>query len=310
VVQAVVILASCALLGACDKPSNPAPPPTRASGSAVIAAFDAAAVPIADAGVDAVPVDAAPIACTAAAIGASRKEADAHVKAGTYDAAIAILQADTCWLEDEHPEPLNAQIAWRVSDLAFAYFKAGKFGECYGTAAGQIPPYRGNIGQFFEDSHAVMKALAYNAKLCEKAAAKERGPFEASITCTLAQDAFGVPASALDGTDKAACLVLEPGKKDEDDMNACGDVVLVRQSKKGRLSKTTLTVGEGNLGDGSTCCNVEGVSFSRRGPKLAILVETLGRDCNGGTAASEEQHAYMLEGTTLDVFHSIGAIAH
>ena len=104
-------------------------------------------------------------------------------------------------------------------------------------------------------------------------------------------------------------MVLEPGKKDSEDLNECGDVVLVRQSKKGKLSKTKLTA-DGNLSNGSVCCNVESVGFARRGANLAILVKTMGRDCNGGTASSEEQHAYELKGTTLTVFHVLGAIAH
>jgi hypothetical protein len=314
--QAFVILAAFTLAGACDR--SPRPPPSATgsgsgSGSAVVApaTLDAAlVVALADAGLDAPTVDAAPIACTAAAIGAARKEADAQVKAGKYDAAIALLRGDSCYLAPDQAEALQAQIAWRLSDLSFAYYKAGDFGSCYAVASAESTPYAGNVGFFFDEEDAVMKALAYNTKLCEAAAVKERGPFTPSGKCTLVEDAFAVPAAALDGTAKAACLVLEPGDKDAEDLNECGEVVLVRQSKKGKLSKTKLGVGDGNLGNGSVCCNVESVGFARRGANLAVLVKSMGRDCNGGTASSEEQHAYELKGTSLEIFHTLGAVAH
>src|SRR5512139_1730319 len=130
----------CLLLVACDKSSKPAPAPAPGSASAVVApaAVDAAVVAIADAAaVDATTVDAAPIACTAPAIGQARKEAEAHVKAGRYDAAIALLDSESCYLEMDQPDALKLQIAWRLSDLAFAYYKAGKFASCYSIAAGQ-----------------------------------------------------------------------------------------------------------------------------------------------------------------------------
>ena len=302
------------LLIACDKPSKPAPAPAPGSASAAVAPIDAATVvAVADAALaDAITIDAAPIACTAQAIGQARKEAEAHVKAGRFDEAIKLLDGGTCYLEMDQPDPLKLQIAWRLSDLAFAYYKAGRFADCYGLAAGQTPPYAGNVGFFFGESDGVMKALDYNANICEQAATKDRGKFEAGsdTKCTIAKDAIEVPASALDGTDKAACLVIEPGKKDHNDMNECGDVTLVRQSKKGRISKQKLVITDGNLAEGSVCCNIEGVSFGRHGANLAILVETLGRDCNGGTASSEEQHAYELVGDKLELFHSLGAIAH
>jgi hypothetical protein len=299
------------LLAACDKSSSPKP--AEGSGSAVVApvAADAAVVALADAAVDAgATVDAAPIACTAAAIGTARKQADAHVKAGSYDAAIALLRGDSCYLEADQTDALKSQIAWRLSDLSFAYYKAGQFASCYAVASAEATPYAGNVGFFFGEDDAVMKALEHNAKLCQDAAAKERGPFVAAGTCTFVEDAHALPASALEPTDKAACIVFEPGKKDTDDLNVCGDVTLVRQSKKGKLSRTKLAVTEGNLANGSVCCNIERVSFGRRGANLAILVETLGRDCDGGTASSEEQHAYEVKGAALDLFHTLNATAH
>lgn len=300
------------LLVACDKSSKPAPPAPGSASAAVAPVDGAVVVAVADATIDATTVDAAPIACTAQAIGQARKEAEAHVKAGRFDEAIKLLDSESCYLEMDQPDPLKLQIAWRLSDLAFAYYKAGQYANCYGIAAGQTPPYAGNVGFFFNESDGVMKALDYNAKICLEAAAKERGKFEpgSDTKCTLAKDAIEVPASALDGTDKAACLVIGPGKKDEDDMNECGDVTLVRQSKKGRISRQKLEVTTGNLAEGSVCCNLEGASFGRHGANLAILVETMGRDCNGGTASSEEQHAYELVGNKLELFHTIGAIAH
>jgi hypothetical protein len=309
--SAVKTLGVLLLLVACDKKT--APKPAEGSGSPTVApvSADAAVVAIADAGLDAgATVDAAAIACTAAAIGQARKQADAHVKAGNFDAAIALLQDDGCYLQEEQPAPLKEQIAWRLSDLSFAYFKAKQFGNCYAVAAAQTPPYAGNVGFFFNDGDKVMTALEYNAKICQEAAAKERGPFASVGPCAFDEDAHSLPASELAATDKAACLVFAPDKQDGEGMNECGGVALVRQSKKGKLSRTKLSVGEGNLGNGSVCCNLEAVSFGKRGANLAILIETRGRDCNGGTASSEEQHAYELQGTTLELFHALNAVAH
>lgn len=294
---------------ACDKKS--APPPTPASGSPVAAPIvDAAVVAIADAGVDATAPDAAPVECTAQAIGAVRKAAEAEVKAGKYDAAIALLATEGCYLDADQPASLQKAIAWRLSDLSFAYYKAGRFGDCYAIASAQVSPYIGNVGSVFDESDPVMKALEHNAGLCQDAAVKERGSFADSESCTLAENGYAVPASALDKTDKAACLVLGERKKDEDELVVCGDVTLVRQSKAGKLARTKLAVSGGNLTDGGVCCNIESVGFGRHGANLAILVQTMGRNCDGGTASTEEQHAYEVKGSALELYHSLSAAAH
>lgn len=299
------------LLVACDKKSAPRPVEGSGSPAVVVEPIDASVVgTIADAGVDAITPDAAPVACTVAAISSARKAGQVQMKAGNYDAAVAALQPGDCFLDQDQPPALQKEIAWRLSDLSFAYFKAGKHESCYAIASAETTPYVGNVGSVFDESDPVIRALEYNAKLCQEAAAKARGKFEAAGKCTLEEDGFAVPTSALDGTDQAACLVVEPGKKDSDEMNECGAVVLVRKSQKGKLSRTKLVHDAGNLADGSRCCNIEGVSFGRRGANLAILVETHGRDCNGGTAASEEQHAYELKGDALELFHSLSATAH
>ena len=249
---------------------------------------------------DAMTVDAAPIACTVEAIKAARKQADAHVKAGAYAAAIALLDSDTCLLDADQPAPLQAQIAWRMSDLSFAYYKAGNYGACYGIAAAQTTPYIGNIGSVFDEGDAVMRALDYNAKLCLKAAEKERGPFVGADPCPFDENAFAIPGGG--------CLAFEAGKEDADGLLECGPVV-VRDRKGGK--RTVLELDGGNLADGSVCCNVQSVSFGKRpGARWAVLVVTEGKDCNGGTASSEEQHAYVLKGTKLELVHTLRAIAH
>jgi len=48
--------------------------------------------------------------------------------------------------------------------------------------------------------------------------------------------------------------------------------------------------------------------FGKRGATWAVLVESQGRDCNGGTASSEEQHE--LKGTKLELVHTLDAVAH
>lgn len=288
----------------CSKPSQP-PPPTPASGSAAVvpvavdASVDAIAVVAVDAGP---PVDAAPIACNAKAIGQARKEAEAHMKAKRHDAAIEILEhaGRECFLGADQDTALQAQIAWQLSDLSFAYHRAGRHAECYAIAAAQTTPYVGNVGHFFDEDHAVMRALSYNAAQCQKAIDAERGTFAKAVPCPFDDDAFAIPGGG--------CLKLEASTKDEDDMNACGPVVILRKTKPKR---TVLTVEEGNLVNGSVCCNVGTMQFGTwKGATWAVLVMSDGRDCNGGTASSEEQHTYALEGTKLELVHAVRATAH
>lgn len=302
--RALIVLT---ILAACDKSSSSQPTPKPAVAPIVTDAGTVdAVVAVADAA--APTVDAAPIACTTAALKAARKQAEAHVKAAQYDAAIALLQADGCYLDGDQDAALQQQIAWRISDLAFAYYKAGKFEQCYAEAASELAPYVGNVAHYIEDG-PVIQALDYNAKICLEAVNKQRGAFTPSTTCTLAEGAWGLPAAMLDSGDREACIVKAEDTKD-DDMNVCGAVTLVRQPKKGKISRTPITLSEGNLADGSVCCNVETVSFQRRAKTWAMLVVSNGRNCDGGTASSEEQVVYELDGTTLKAVHSMGASFH
>jgi hypothetical protein len=301
-VRALIVLLG---LVACDKSSSHQSPPASKPAAAPIVA-DAGVVAI----VDAAPaVDAAPIACEVAALKAARKQADAYVKAGQYDAAIALLQPDGCYLEDEQSQALHEQIAWRISDLAYAYYKAGKLEDCYAVAASQLAPYRGNVDSF-DNLEKPSAALAYNAKLCQEAVDKKLGAFTDAAKCTLAEDAWGIPAEALGGDDREACIVQSGDRKDEEGLRTCGEVTLVQQSKKGRLSRTKLKVDDGNLTDGSVCCNITSVGFARRPKTWAMRVVTLGRNCDGGTASTEEQQVYELEGTALRSVHTMGAAFH
>ena len=289
---------------------------TGAPAGALAAGSGAASAPaLPDAGVAPGPDDAPGaatadaavevVACTARAIADARKRAQVHLKAGAFDAALALLDGGTCFLSSDQEPALQLQIAWQISDLAFAQYKAGRPEACYATAASQLLPYIGNVGEVFSDDTQVMRALAYNAQLCQKAIDKQRGAFIAAPCALGIENAHGLPAQVL-GPGAAACLVLEDGARAEEDLYACGKVVLVRKGG----ARTVLEVEEGNLADSSVCCNVTGVSFAKRPTGWAVLIETEGRDCNGGTAASEEQHVYELRGTTLELAHTVRAVAH
>jgi hypothetical protein len=205
----------------------------------------------------------------------------------------------------EQPAALNEQIAWTISDLAFAYYKAGKLEDCYGTADGQLAPYIGNVANVFDDKHKVMRALSYNADLCKKAIDKKLGAFVAATPCALAENGHGIPP-AVHGGKEPACVVIQDVKREGEDDLECGAVSLVT---KGAAPKTLEPDG-GNLGDPSLCCNLGKVSFQKRGESWAMLVLSGGRDCFGGTASSSEQHVYELSGTTLKLVHRAESTYH
>jgi hypothetical protein len=252
--------------------------------------------------------DAAPAKtpCTAKAIGEVRKQAEVELRAGHAAAAVKLLESVDCWIERDQPEPLRTQIAWRFSDLAFARFKAGDFAGCYAVAAAQGSPYPGNVGMEFAEDDAVVKALNHNAELCRNADHKARGTFTPATKCTLAGD-YGIPAAIAPD---AACLAIGASHKDKDELLVCGKVSLVQKPPGGKLVRRALDVAGGNLNNGSVCCNISEVSFAKRGPSWAVRVHSDGRDCNGGTASSEEEHEYELSGTTLKLVHTFGATAH
>jgi hypothetical protein len=247
------------------------------------------------------------VACTAEAIAKVRKQAEAELRAGNADAAVALLQpGEHCFLEnDGQSEALQRQIVWRISDLSFALFKAGKFEECYAIAASEAAPYPGNAARFDD---TVQNALEHNAKLCKEADHKARGAFQKPIKCNLEGD-WGIPATVLTGS-PAACLAIGASHKDKDNLLVCGKVSLVEKSPGGRVSRTKLAVDGGNLEESSICCNIDTVGFAKHGATWAVRVHSEGRDCNGGTASSEEEIEYELHGTKLDVVHSLTATMH
>ncbi len=249
--------------------------------------------------------------CTADEIAAARKQAQAQLDAGRFAEAIALLHDDSsCYLRFDQDEALQAQIAWRISDRAFAHYKAGDYASCYDLAAGQLSPHSGNVGSIFDETTRVVRALSHNAELCQAAVDKRRGPFAPAISCAIGRNGgYGVPASVL-GADEQACLHISPDGKDADGMLDCGDIVLVRKPRSGKLERTVLTVATGNIVDPSLCCNVQSVRFAKRAASFAVLVVTDGRDCNGGTASSEEQHVYELRGSKLELVDTLNAVRH
>jgi hypothetical protein len=297
------------LAAACTK-KQADPPPAQ-----VAAAHDAATVAIvADAALDAsLPADAAPpdaaeTPCTAVAIKAVRKEADALVTAGKYREALALLDEGTCFLDDDQPRELQSQIAWRISDRAFALYKAGELEACYSEAAGQLESYIGNVAHVFEDGHPSLSALEHNAKLCHDAIDKQRGEFVAATECSLEGNTFAIP-NKIAGADEH-CVHIEDGKQDADEMWQCGGVTLLRGHADGSVKRTRLTVDDGNLVDSGVCCTVGEPAFQKRGSTWRMLVPSAGRNCDGGTASMEAEDVYELTGTKLVLVHHLGAVHH
>jgi hypothetical protein len=309
--QVMKILLVLSLLVACSKGkpdaerTPPSPTPTPAP-----------LVPVADGGVqdaassvaDASVVDAAPrqkIACTAKTIATARKQADGHVKAGRFDEAIALLDGDACYLESEQEPELQEQIAWRLSDLSLAYYKAGRYGDCYSLTGRELSPYAGNIA-FFMDG-PVIKALEYNQKLCSSAIEKERGAFVKAGEC---KGGYSVPKALLAAGVRSECVQQGDQSKDSDDLVVCGKITVVTTLASGKTVPTPMNVVDGNLTDSSVCCNVESVGFAKQDADWTMLVKTEGKDCNGGTASSEEQMVYKRSGDRLEVVHAVGASFH
>ncbi len=296
------------LAAACTKKqAEPPPPQAIARDAATVAiALDAAldAVTLADAS----PPDAAETPCTAVAIKAVRKQADDLVKAGKFREAVALLDAGSCFIEDEQPRELQAQIAWRLSDRTFALYKAGELEACYAEAAGQLEPYIGNVARVFEDGHPSLSALAHNAALCHEAIEKQRGEFADATACTLEDKSFAIP-DQIAGSEEQ-CLLLEEGKQDADETWQCGAVMLLREQADGTVKRTRLTIDDGNLVDTGVCCTVGEPAFQKRGSTWRMLVPSDGRNCDGGTAAMEAEDVYELTGTKLVLVHHLGAVHH
>lgn len=296
------------LAAACTKKQAEPPPPLAGVRDAAIvavagdAAFDAASPS------DAAPLDAAGMPCTADAIKAVRKQAEGLVKAARYREALALLDEGSCFIDEDQPRALQAQLAWRLSDRTFALYKAGELEACYAEAAGQLEPYVGNLAHIFQDGHPSLDALEHNAQLCYAAITKQRGEFVAAGPCDLASDAFGIP-DRIAGTD-AHCLVIEEGKQVTDEPWECGAVVLLREQSNGSVKRTRLAIEEGNLVDSGVCCTIGGPAFQKRGSTWRVIVPSAGRNCDGGTAAMEAEDVYELVGTKLVLVHHLGAVHH
>jgi hypothetical protein len=303
------VMLAMSLLVACSKGkpeaerTQPSPTPIP-----VVPVADAGVVDVAAAAVDASVVDAGPrtrISCTAKTIATARKQADGHVKAGRFDEAIALLHGDDCYLEPEQEAELQEQIAWRLSDLSLAYYKAGRYEDCYSVTGRELSPYAGNIA-FFMDG-PIIKALEYNQKLCAAAIEKARGAFVQAGKC---KAGYSVPVALLADGVTSECVQQGEQSKDSDDLVVCGKVTVVTTFASGKTVRTLMNVDDGNLTDSSVCCNVEWVGFARADSDWKMLVKTEGRDCNGGTASSEEQIVYKRAGDKLEQIHAVGAAFH
>jgi hypothetical protein len=302
-----------ALVAACDAGKKPAPSSGSGSAPAPIVAAPADAHPadalaILDAGT--APDDALPdVPCTAADIKRVRKDADALVKAGHADQAVAQLEAINCWLEEGQAADLQEQIAWHISDLAFAQFKAGDPTGCYSTAESQTEPYPHNVAEVFGEDSKIVQSLAYNADLCRKVVEKKRGAFVDPIPCFDGDsDSKGIPPE-VSGLKAPACFVIGPARK-----NADGDPVCGRLSLKVKGQKTqvlALDAGdEVNLADSGVCCNISDVKFGAGQYGFTVLVVSGGRNCEGGTASTSEEDVYEHEGKFLRVASGLSLRAH
>lgn len=275
---------------AAAEPSNPAAKPAE---PATNATREAAPSGEASAAANAAPVTKyAAIKCDVAGVKALRKRANARVKAGEPNEAVAMFAGSSCYFDESSPE-LASESAWMLSDYAFAHYKAGNFRSCHSLASSHLAPYPLNVAAVFTEDDKVIKALSYNADLCEGRAKKAFEGFE-TVSCALGvKGAEGVPKALLTPPMTDACLQILPGKQSEHDMYTAGDVIWITRAG-GKTSKRNLT------GDWvEDACNISSVGFAAKGSSLRILVSGSGRDCNGGTAASSFEEIYALEGTSL-----------
>lgn len=304
----LVLAVACSKSKPKEEPA--ASPPTATSPAPAVVAAPADASVVADAAAVKGDAAVAEVACTVDALKQLRKTADAHVKAGAPDKAVVLLDSVSCFLEEEQDAALNEQIAWSISDHAFALYKAGKHEDCYRVAESQLQPYRGNVAEVFGDDTKVVKALSYNSGLCRKAAEKKRGTFVERGPCALG-DGIGFPG------DPNTCLDIgEMGHTIDEDGNQdreCGAISLLEPGKGGKPARTALTVEgdhDANLSDASVCCNNGSITFQKRGTTWALLVTTEGENCQGGTARTSEEHVYELRGDKLVLVHKLDAAYH
>ncbi len=257
-------------------------------------------------------VAAADDGCSLAAVKVTRKAATALMKQKKYAEAVKRLSGASCLVEDGQAPALQLQTAWLVSDLAFAYLKAGQPDQCYRTAEGQLWGERPSVVYYAGQNdklQPVIDALTYNSKVCHAAIEKARGAYIEAKAC--GDDGYAVPTEILPPGVKTQCVVIEGGTAQgtsedpaHDGTGSCGAVKLVTTPAKGKPITTVLDVNGANpdgvnLTDTSICCHRAYVGFQKRAATWAMLVKTSGPSCTGGTAQTAEEAVYKLAGTGL-----------
>lgn len=112
---------------------------------------------------------------------------------------------------------------------------------------------------------------------------------------------------------RRSCLLLAAGQgrftyEDVERVQAlppgevCPNLVLLRQSRGGRLDKITLEVpGGSRLREASDCCGFDQlrVRRDRRGLHVQLRSQAPARDCFGGTARTALEEIFLLDDTRL-----------
>lgn len=208
-----------------------------------------------------------------------------------YVGAIERLQQvqqhqDACNLEQ-----LDADWYWLRSDLALAYFKAGREQDCLNL----LDPLVGNPSsprnvQNLEDDGRVGRALETNQRLCEAAHEKRLAQYR-HTTCP------NVTGNVLDSTTVAPghCLVLRPAPNS----GACPSL---EEWQDGKRLHTLTPTGEEEtspLRDTSRCCSVQQLRLAVENGQRSVRLLGEGRDCFGGTARDLIDTLYRWQGQTL-----------
>jgi hypothetical protein len=263
------------------------------SGSASPAAAVAAAPGV-------VPGNQAPCTVLVKDIEAATNEAEAKLAAGTPQPAIDLLSKITCALDSNQAQDLKDQLARRLNVLARALHDAGRFEDCYATAASQLESTPQTVAGVFEEGAPARLAISDNAERCRRAAEKKRGLFTHGRECK-AEKGFAIPEGIAKGA--PSCIVLGDVTKEGDALKTCGSVTLVQGKTRTPLS---VEGDRANLTYPGVCCHIESMHFAKREQGWAVLVESGGTSCGGGdTALSSQEHVYELSGTTLKLVHRL-----
>lgn len=269
--------------------------------------------------------------CPHAEIVKARGLAEQRMKAGDYLAAVEILRPlrDKCaiysYKDGSGERQADLDFFWIHSDLSFALYRAGRFGECLSVLAPlTYPGPPDGLSANGLDDQPVATAITYNERLCEAALTKRYDkladkpcPHIARLS-TEDRTSIALPEQVAQGN-RFRCLQIDSGASHDERRQAlaseqeldakklCPKVVATGLGGKERV---VLEVSEGTLRSPSNCCLLDSLSAGMVDGKPVVRLRGQGRDCFGGRAYFIADESYEWRGTKLVLVSSASRIAH